>query len=123
MHEEIEVVPAPKILRMLVDFSKMVENLLGELRVLVRYDRREQEAEPSKRSLEPDLELASRPEPTSPLALTLGAPATGEPFAPTPQPKAPQNQPEPATTPVILDPTCQEPIPDSLNTNDIPSLH
>ena len=43
-----EVEPAPKILRMLVDFSGRVENLLKELCVLPQYDRRGQEAGPSE---------------------------------------------------------------------------
>ena len=34
-----EVVPTPKILRMLVDFSRRVENLLKELHVLLQYNR------------------------------------------------------------------------------------
>ena len=118
-----EVVPVPKILRMLVDFSGRVENLLGELHILLQYDGRGQEAGPSERRLGPDPEPASRPEPTSPPTSTPGVPATGEPFTPTSQPEAPHDQPELAATPVVLNPTHQEPIPDSLNTDDIPSLH
>ena len=34
-----EVVPAPKILRMLVDFSGKVEKLLGELRTLLQHNK------------------------------------------------------------------------------------
>ena len=118
-----EVVPTPKILRMLVDFSRKVEKLLGELRILLQHDGRRQEAGPSKRSLEPDPEPISRPDPAFSPTLTPRAPATGEPSAPTPQPEAPKDQPEPAATPVVQDPTHQEPIPDSLNTDDILSLH
>ena len=65
----------------------------------------------------------SRPEPISPPALTPGAPATGEASTLTPQPGVPEAQPEAAATPVIPNPTQQEPISDSLNTDDIPSLH
>ena len=39
-----EVVSAPKILRMLVDFSERVENFLGELCKFLQYDGRGQEA-------------------------------------------------------------------------------
>ena len=118
-----EVEPTPKILHMLVDFSRRVENLLKELRILFQYDRRGQEAGPSERRLEPNSEPTTRPEPTSPPASTLGASVTGEPSTPIPRPEAPQDQPEPAATPVIPDPTRQEPIPDSLNIDDILSLH
>ena len=114
-----KIVPTPKILRMLMDFSGRVENLLGELRILLQYDGRGQEARPSKRRPEP----ISRPDAASPPASTPGAPATREPSAPTPQPEAPEDQPEPTAIPVVLDPTHQEPILDSLNTDDIPSLH
>ena len=38
--KKLEVVPSPKILRMLVDFSGKVEKLLGELRMLLQYDGR-----------------------------------------------------------------------------------
>ena len=96
-----EVEPAPKILHMLVDFSGRVENLLKELCILLHYDRQGQEAGPSERRPGAGPEPAVRPEPTSPLASTPGAPATGEPSAPTPQPEAPQDQPEPTATPVI----------------------
>ena len=118
-----EVVPVPKILRMLVDFSGKVEKLLGELHILLQDDGRGQEAGPSERRPESDSESVSRPEPTSPPASTLGVPATGEASGPTPQPEAPENQLKPAATPMVPDPIHQEPIPDSLNTDDIPSLH
>ena len=118
-----EVKPAPKILRMLVDFSGRVENLLKELRVLLQCDRQGQDAGPSERHSEPGPEPAARPEPASPPPSTPRAPATGEPSAPTPRPEAPQDQSETAATPLIPNPTRQEPIPDSLNTDDIPLLH
>ena len=51
------------------------------------------------------------------------APPTGAPSASTPRPEATPYQPEAASMPSIPDPTRQEPIPDSLNTDDIPSLH
>ena len=118
-----EAIPMPKILRMLVDFSRRMENLLGKLRILLQYNGQGQEARPSERRPEPNPEPVSRPNVVSPPALTPGAPATKEPPAPTPQSEASQDQPKPAATSVVPDPTCQEPIPNSLNTNDIPSLH
>ena len=120
--KKLEAVSTPKILRMLVDFSRRVENLLKELRLVFRYGERGQEAGSSERRPEPGPEPA-RMEPTSPPASALGAPPTGGPFALIPRPEATQTQPEPAATPVIPDPSRQEPIPDSLNTDDIPSLH
>ena len=99
-----EAVSALKVLRMLVDFSGRVENLLKELRLLLQPDGRGQEAGPSERRPKPGSEPAC-PEPTSLLASTLGAPPIGGPSALTPQPEVTQPQPEPATTPVILDPT------------------
>ena len=120
--KKLEAVFAPKILRMLVDFSGRVENLLKELRLVFQHGERGQEARPSERRPDPGPE-AARPEPTSPPASIPGAPPTGGPFALTPRPEAIQPQPEPAATPVIPDPTHQKPIPDSLNIDDIPSLH
>ena len=117
-----EVVSAPKILRMLVDFSGRVENLLKEIRLVFQHGDRGHEAGPSERRPEPVSEPA-RPEPSSPPASTPGAPPTGGPSASTPRPEATQPQSEPALTSVIPDPTHQEPIPDSLNTDDIPSLY
>ena len=107
---------------MLVDFSGRVENLLGRLCILLQYDGRGQEAEPSKQHPEPDPESVSRPDVASPLALTPRVPATREPSAPTPQLEVPQDQPEPAATSEVLVPTHQEPISDSPNTDDIPTL-
>ena len=117
-----EAVSAPKILRMLVDFSGRVENLLKEIRLVFQHGDQGHEAGPSERHPEPVPEPA-RPEPFSPPASILGAPPTGGPSASTPRPKETPSQPEPASTPVIPDPTRQEPIPDSLNIDDIPSLH
>ena len=117
-----EAVSAPKVLRMLVDFSGRVENLLKELQLVFQHDGRGQEAGPSERCPEPGPELA-RPEPTSPPASTPNAPATEGPSASTPRLEATQGEQEPMATPRIPDPTHQEPIPDSLNTDDIPSLH
>ena len=65
----------------------------------------------------------SRPKPTSPPASTPRAPATEEASGPTPQPESHEDQPEPAAIPMVPDPTHQEPIPDSLNTDDILPLH
>ena len=117
-----KAVSAPKILRMLVDFSGRVENLLKELRLVFQHGERGKEAGPSERRPELGSEPA-QPEPTSPPVSTPGAPLTGGPSASTPRPEATQPQPEPAAMPVIPDPTRQEPISDSLNTDDILSLH
>ena len=117
-----EAVLAPKVLRMLVDFSGRVENLLKEIQLVFQYDDRGHEASPSEHRPEPVPE-PSRPEPSSPPTSTPRAPPTGAPSALTPRPKATPSQPEPASMPVIPDPTQQEPIPDSLNTDDISSLH
>ena len=117
-----EAVSAPKILRMMVDFSGRVENLLKELQLLLQHDGRGQEAGPSERRSELGLEVA-RLEPVSPPASTPGAPTTGGPSALIPQLEATQHQQELVATPVIPDPTHQEPIPNSLDTDDIPSLH
>ena len=76
---------APKILRMLVDFSERVKNLLKELRLVFQHSKRGQEAGPSEHRPEPGPEPA-RPEPTSPPASTPGAPPTGGPSASTPPP-------------------------------------
>ena len=117
-----EAVLVSKILRMPVDFSGRVENPLKEIRLVFQHGNRGQEAGPSERRLQPVPEPA-RPESSSPPASTPGAPPTGGPSASTPPPEATPPQPEPASTSVISDPTHQEPIPDSLNTDDIPSLH
>ena len=117
-----EAVSAPKILCILVDFSGRVENLLKELWLVFQEGERGQEVGPSERHPEPGPEPV-RPEPTSPPASTPNAPATGEPSASTPKPEATQEAQEPPATLGIPDPTHQEPIPNSLNTDDIPSLH
>ena len=117
-----EAVSAAKILRMLVDFNARVENLLKEIRLAFQLGDQGHGAGPSEQRL--DLVPGPlRPEPPSPPTATLGAPPTGAPSASTPRPEATPSQPEAAATPNILDPTQQEPIPDSLNTDDIPSLH
>ena len=48
-----EAVSTPKILRMKVDFSERVENLLKELRLVFQHDDRGQEASPSERHPKP----------------------------------------------------------------------
>ena len=117
-----EAVSAAKILRMLVDFSARVENLLKEIRSVFQLGDRGHEAGPSEQRLEPIPE-PSQPELPSPLTATPAAPPTGAPSASTPRPGATPSQPEDAATPSIHDPTRQEPILDSLNTDDILSLH
>ena len=63
------------------------------------------------------------PEPAVQQAPPPAAPLLATPPAPTPQPKAPEIQPEATTSmPGMADPTLQEPIPESLNTDDIVSL-
>ena len=99
-----EAVSAPKVLRMLVDFSGRVENLLKKLWLLLQHDGRGQEAGPSERRSEPGLE-AARVEPASPPASTPEAPATGGPSASTSRPEATQGEQEPAATLGIPDPT------------------
>ena len=117
-----EAVSAAKILRMLVDFSARIENLLKEIRTAFQLGDRSQEAGPSEQRPKP-APGPSRPEPTAPPTATPAAPPTGAPSASTPRSKATPSRPEAAATPDIPDPTQQEPIPDSLNTDDIPSLH
>ena len=117
-----EAVSAAKILRMLVDFSGRVENLLKEIRSAFQLGNRGHEAGPFERHPEP-IPGPSRPEPPSPPTATPAAPPIGAPSASIPRPEATPYQPEAASTPSIPDPTQQEPIPDSLNTNEIPSLH
>ena len=58
-----EVVPAPKVLRALIDFSGKVEKLLGELRTLLQYGEQRKEAGSSKRGPESEPVLVPRPEP------------------------------------------------------------
>ena len=117
-----EAVSTAKILRMLVDFSAQVENLLKEIRSAFQLGDRGHRAGPSEQRPEPVPEPA-RPEPPSPPIATPAAPPTGAPSASTPRPGATPSQLEDAATPSIPDPTWQEPILDSLNTDDIPSLH
>ena len=111
-----EAISTPNVLRMLVDSSGRVENLLKELRLVFQHGERGQEVGPSERRSEPGPEPA-RPEPTSPPASTPNAPATRGPSALIPRPEATQKAQEPAATLGIPDPTHQEPIPDSLNTD------
>ena len=87
-----EAISAPKVLRMLVDFSGRVENLLKELRLLLQHDGRGQEARPSERRPELSGPEMARPEPTSPPASTVDAPATEGPSASTPRPEATQGE-------------------------------
>ena len=44
-----KVVPAPKVLRILVDYNGKVEKLLGELRALLQHGEQREEAGPSER--------------------------------------------------------------------------
>ena len=117
-----EAVSAAKILRMLVDFSGRVKNLLKEIRSAFQLGDRGHEAGPSEQRPE-SVPGPSRLEPPSSPTATPAAPATRAPSASTPRPEATPSRPEAASTPNIPDPTRQEPIPDSLNTDDIPSLH
>ena len=117
-----EAVSAAKILRILVDFSARIENLLKEIRSAFQLGDRGHEAGPSEQRPDP-VSRPSRPEPPSPHTATPGAPPTRAPSASTPRPKATSSRPEAAATPNIPDPIQQEPIPDSLNTDDILSVH
>ena len=117
-----EAVSAAKILRMLVDFNARIENLLKEIRTVFQLGDRSQEAGPSEQRPKP-APRPSRPEPTSPPTVIPAAPPTGAPSASTPRPEETPSRPEAAATPNIPDPTQREPISDSLNTDDIPSLH
>ena len=119
MNKKPEVVPAPKVLPALIDYSGKMEKLFGELCTLLQHGKQREVAGPSERRPEPELVPVSRPEPASIPAApsTIGAPA------PTPQLEVPGARPEVAATPGMADPTLQEPIPDSLNTNDLVSLH
>ena len=78
-----EAVSAAKILRMLVDFSAQVENLLKEIRSTFQLGDRGHEAGPSEQRPEPVPE-PSRPEPPSPPTATPAASPTGAPSALTP---------------------------------------
>ena len=120
--KKLEAVSAAKILRMLVDFSGRVENLLKEIRSAFQLSDRGHEGGPFEQCPEP-ISGPSRPEPPSPPTATPAALPIGAPSASTPRPEATPHQPEAASMPSIPDPTRQEPIPDSLNTDDIPSLH
>ena len=120
--KKLEAVSAMKVLRMLVDFSGRVENLLKEIRSAFQLSNRGHEAGLSEQR--PELVPEPfRPDPSSPPTTTTAAPPTGAPSASTPRPEAIPSQPRAASTPSIPDPTQQEPIPDSLNTDDIPPLH
>ena len=101
-----EAVSAAKILRMLVDFSARIENLLKEIRTVFQLGDRSQEAGPSEQLPKP-APGPSRPEPTSPPTATPAAPPTGAPSASTPRPEETPSRPEAAATPDIPDPTQQ----------------
>ena len=117
-----EAVSVEKILRMLVDFSARIENLLKEIRTVFKLGDQSQEAGPSEQHPKP-APGPSQPEPTSPPTATQAVPPTGAPSASTPRPEETPSRLEAAATPDIPDPTQREPIPDSLNTDDISSLH
>ena len=117
-----EAVSVVKVLQMLVDFSGRVENLLKEIRSAFQLGDRRHETGPSEQRPEPVPE-PYRPDPSSPPTTTTAAPPTEAPSALTPRPEAMPSQSGAASMPSIADPTQQEPIPDSLNTDDIPSLH
>ena len=105
LYDESMKKPAPKVLRMLVNYSGKVEKLLGELRVFLEHGGQGEEAGPSKRRPEPDLEPVRRPEPVPPPTSPPTIPSIGGASAPTPQPRALETQPKAAATPGIPDPT------------------
>ena len=117
-----EAVSAVKVLRMLVDFSGRVENLLKEIWSAFQLGDRGHVAGPSEQRPEPVPE-PSRLDPSSPPTTTTAAPPTGAPSTSSPRLEATPSQLGAASMPSIPDSTQQEPIPDSLNTDDIPSLH
>ena len=117
-----EAMSAVKVLQMLVDFSERVENLLKEIWSAFQLGDRGHEAGPSEQHPEAVPE-PSRSDSSSPPTTTTAAPPTGAPSTSTPRPEATPSQLGAASTPSIPDPTQQEPIPDSLNTDNIPSLH
>ena len=84
--------------------QRRVENLLKEIWLVLQYSDRGHQAGPSEHRPEPVPE-PSRPEPSSPPTSTPGTPPTGAPSASTPRPEATSSQPEPASMPVIPDPT------------------
>ena len=86
--KKLEVVPAPKVLRALIDFSGKVEKLLGELCTLLLYGEQREEAEPSERGSE--LEPVPRSEPVPQQAPTPAALSTKGVSVPTLQPRAPE---------------------------------
>ena len=53
--KKLEVVPTPKVLRILIDYSGKVEKFLGELHTLLQYGEQREEAGPSERGPEPEL--------------------------------------------------------------------
>ena len=61
-----EVVPAPKVLPILVNYSGKVEKFLGELCTLLQHSKQREEAGPSERHPEPDPKPVSRLEPVPP---------------------------------------------------------
>ena len=99
-----EAVSVVKVLRMLVDFSKQMENLLKEIRSAFQLSDHRHEAGPSEQRPEPVPE-PSQPDPSSPSTTTTAAPPTGAPSALTPRPEGIPSQPGTTLTPNILDPT------------------
>ena len=118
-----EVVLAPKVLRALINYSGKMEKLLEEMRTLLQYGKQREEAGPSERRPEPEPVPVSGPELVPQPAPTPVAPSTEGVSVPTPQPEVPEARPKVAATLRIADPTLQEPIPNSLNTDDLVSLH
>ena len=118
-----EVVPAPKVLLAMIDYSAKMEKLLRELRTLLQHGEQGEAAGLSERCSEPEPVPVSRSELAHQQAPTLAAPLIVGAPAPTPQPKAAVARIKVATTPGMADPTLQEPIPNSLNTDDLVSLH
>ena len=120
---KLEVVLVPKVLQILIDYSRKVEKLLEELRTLLQHSKQREEAGPSERCPEPKPEPVPRPKLVPQPAPTPAASSIGRAFALTPQPGAPEAQSEVAATPRVPDPMLREPIRDSLNTDDLGSLH
>ena len=99
-----EVALAPKVIQCLVDYSGKIEKPLKELQALLQLGEQREEARPSERHPEP--------EPAGRRAPPLVATSPISPPTPAAQPEAVETQPEAlASTPGMVDPTFQEPIP------------
>ena len=121
--QKLEAVLAAKILRVLVDFSGQVENLLKEIRSAFQLGNQGHEARPIRAApgtgsgaitTGTTFFAHSNPRGTTDRSTIRLNSSTGGDTVST---GATPSLPEAASTPSISDPTRQEPIPDSLNTD------